>query len=218
MAETVSPQVPWRIDQWFSDIPAAQNQKLKIFFDELVKANKSMNLVSPKTIPFADAIHFADSISASRLIMGSQKFETIHEIGSGNGFPGLVLSTLFPEVKVIAVERDPKKCEFLKSVSSQMRLSNFQVNNQTVESLGEKSIAAAVTRGYANISKTILLLRKLVAPGGKVYHLKSEEWASEVAQIPIQLCSYWIPGLLGEYRLPVGEVKFSVVRTERTSS
>jgi 16S rRNA (guanine527-N7)-methyltransferase len=74
-----------------------------------------------------------------------------------------------------------------------------------------------MSRGLANISKSILMLRKVFVPNGVYFHFKSEGWASEVAEIPTALCSYWIPELVSDYMLPVGEVKFSIVKTIRTS-
>ena len=74
-----------------------------------------------------------------------------------------------------------------------------------------------MTRGFAPISKAILMLRKQVKRGGEVYFMKSEEWATEVANIPSQLCSFWVPSLVSEYRLPIGEVKFSVVKLKKTA-
>ena len=60
-------------------------------------------------------------------------------------------------------------------------------------------------------------MRKACPQGARLYHLKSEEWSMEVAQIPTQLCALWTPALVGNYKLPVGELAMSVVRTDRLS-
>ena len=207
--------VHWRIDQWFPDLDGGARLKLKLFHDELMKFNKSINLISVKTIGQADAVHFADSIMAVRMILANNPIDDIHDFGSGNGFPGLIFAILSPTTKVHLVELDQRKAEFLKHCISTLGLSNADVMIRAVESLTPGTVKVAIARGFATITKILLNCRKIFLKGGKVYHMKSEEWASEVAQIPTQLCSYWTPALIGDYKLPVGEVRFAIVKTEK---
>lgn len=206
----------WRIETWFPDLNPEVQKQLKIYSDELIKFNKTLSLVSPKTIPMADAIHFADGILASRVITkGNPKITEIYDLSLGNGFPGLVFAITNPQIKVNIVESDQRKCEFMKHIVAMVRIPNATILNMKIDDLKENSIQYVMTRGLASISKVILLLRKIVPKGGVVYHLKGEQWGMEVSEIPIQLCSLWTPGLVGEYRLPVGEVKFSVIKTDK---
>lgn len=208
----------WRMDIWFPDMDPEVLKQFKIFHDELVKFNKTLSLISPKTVAMADAIHFADAMLASRVIMrGVPEIQEIYDLGSGNGFPGIVFGILYPRVKVHLVEVDQRKCEFMKHVIAALGLSNIDVMNIKIEELKENSVQYAMCRGLASISKVILLMRKFVSKGGIVFHLKGEQWGMEVSEIPIQLCSIWAPGLVGEYRLPVGEVKFAVIKTDKIS-
>lgn len=206
----------WRIDSWFPDLSPEVLKKLKTYNEELIKFNKTVNLVSPKTVPMADAIHFADGILSSRVISkGNSKITEIYDLSLGNGFPGLIFAILNPSVKVHVIEPDQRKSEFLKHIIAVVRIPNADVLAVKPDSLKENSVHHVMTRGFASISKVILLLRKIVPKGGVVYHLKGEQWGMEVSEIPIQLCSLWTPGLVGEYRLPVGEVKFSVIKTDK---
>jgi 16S rRNA (guanine527-N7)-methyltransferase len=208
----------WRIDSWYPDLGTDVLKQLKSYSEELIKFNRTVSLVSPKTIPMADAIHFADSILASSVIMKSYpKIGEIFDLGSGNGFPGLVFAILNPKVKVHVVDSDPRKCDFLKHVISHVKIVNADVMNVRVEDLKDNSMQYVISRGFSSISKLILLTRKSVLKGGIVFHLKGEQWGMEVSEIPIQLCSSWAPGLVGEYRLPVGEIKFSVIKTDKIS-
>lgn len=207
--------VQWRIETWFPDLTADNFKKLKQFHEELLKFNKTVNLISVKTIPHADAIHFADSILASRLINSSNTINEIYDFGSGNGFPAIVYSILYPNTKVHMVELDQRKAEFMKHMISVLGLKNSDVMIRAIESLPEGSIQFAMARGYASITKALLATRKLFPKGGRFFHLKSEEWATEIAQIPTQLCTFWTPSLAGEYRLPIGEIKFAVVKTDK---
>lgn len=207
--------IHWRIDQWFPDLSPELRANLKKYHEELLKFNKTLSLVGVKTIPMADAIHFADSILASRLLQKDLKCDEVYDFGSGNGFPGIILAMMMPKIKFHLVDSDARKGEFLKHMSNLLGLKNTNVLIRAVESLPAGSIRCAVSRDFAPLSKAMLMTRKQFPVGGLYYHLKGEEWATEIADIPTQLCSYWQPSLLGEYKLPVGEVKFAVVKTEK---
>jgi 16S rRNA (guanine527-N7)-methyltransferase len=210
--------IHWRIDNWFPDLKPDVSKKLKSLHTELIKINKTQSLISNKTVSMADALHFADSILSSRVIMKSNpKIQEIHDLGSGSGFPGLVFAITNPSVKVHLVEMDPKKCEFLRQMVDTLKIPNADVFHMNVGEMRDNTMEFAMVRGFSSISKVILLTRKSVKKGGAIFHLKGDEWGLEVSEIPIQLCSSWSPGLVGEYRLPVGEIKFSVIKTDKIS-
>jgi 16S rRNA (guanine527-N7)-methyltransferase len=211
--EQVGPH--WRLEKWFPKLPANVHQNLKIYRDELVKFNKTLNLISPKTIPNLDAIHFADSILATELIAPALKSNEVFDFGSGSGFPGLVMGILKPDLQINLVDSDQRKCEFLKHVVSALKVKNLKVLNTNVESLAPDSVRNAISRGYAPIARSLLSCRKVFHLNGIYFHMKSDEWANEVANMPTQLCSVWSPDLLGLYKLPVGDVELAVVKTEK---
>ena len=91
MEEQASAIVHWRIDAWFPDLSKTTVELLKKYRDELMSANKAAQLISTKSIFHADALHFADSILASRIIQeDSPLVGEIYDLGSGNGFPGII--------------------------------------------------------------------------------------------------------------------------------
>ncbi|MEI7973059.1 MAG: 16S rRNA (guanine(527)-N(7))-methyltransferase RsmG, partial [Bdellovibrio sp.] len=183
----------WRIHEWFQDLESGKLEKMEGFFQELQKFNESLNLVSKKSLLEADNVHFADCIMAAKIFLKipGVKAKTLFDFGSGNGFPGLVFSILDPELRVNLVEIDVRKCEFLKHSAHALGLKNLSILQQGVESLGENSVELAISRGFAPLSRALVITRKVFAKGGAYYHMKSEEWASEIMQIPAQVCSYW---------------------------
>jgi 16S rRNA (guanine527-N7)-methyltransferase len=206
----------WRLKAWFPDLDAKALHKFEKYFSELQKFNKVINLISAKTLVHADAIHFADSILSSQMVHKNiNKNNYLYDIGSGNGFPGLAYSILYSEQKVVLIDSDERKCEFLKHIIDTLGLLNVSVQNKKIEELGANSIEQAICRGFSPLPKALLTLRKNVQNGGSVYHMKSGEWAVEISQIPIQLCSIWQPSLEAEYVLPVGGVKMYIVKTAK---
>lgn len=210
-------QIPnWRIKSWFVELSDDTHLNLKKYFLELLKFNKTINLISAKTILNADAIHYADSIEACKSVYNLvNKNIDLYDFGSGNGFPGLVYSILYPDQSVVLVDSDERKCEFLKHIISFLSLKNTKVLNIKIESIEPDSIVQAICRGFAPLPKSLLTLRKLVKKNGVVFHMKSEEWAIEVSQIPIQICSIWQPALVSNYLLPIGGIKMFVVKTDK---
>lgn len=209
----------WRIDQWFPDFDKVTLAKLRKLHTELMKMNKTADLISAKTAVVADALHFADSILASRIIMRSYpKISSITDFGSGAGFPGLILAIIYPNIQVTLTDGDQKKCEFLNHMVQALGLTNAKVIFTSIDKMPDNSIEYAICRGFLSITKTLLLSRKIVKKGGQVFHLKGEEWGVEVSEMPSQICSVWSPKLVGEYRLPVGEIRFSVVGTEKINN
>lgn len=208
-------EVPqWRIKTWFPNLDEKTHQALSGYFEELKKFNKVVNLISAKTMLTADATHFADSILASQIVrkkLNNSKY--LYDFGSGNGFPGLVYSILYPDQKVILVDSDQRKCEFLKHVATTLNLTNVQVQNKQIEHLEKGLVEQVICRGFAAIPKMLLMFRKTMNTGSKIFHMKGDEWAIELSQIPTQLCSSWQPELAGEYLIPVSGVKMFVVET-----
>ncbi|MFN3700781.1 MAG: 16S rRNA (guanine(527)-N(7))-methyltransferase RsmG [Alphaproteobacteria bacterium] len=100
----------------------------------LHKWQRAINLVSPSTLPESWQRHFVDSAQIVPLIPKGTK--TVADLGSGAGFPGLVLAILRPDLKVHLVESDARKCEFLRNVSRET-LSKPHIHTARIESVYE---------------------------------------------------------------------------------
>ena len=100
----------------------------------LIKSNKSLNLVGNSTIKNIWHRHFLDSFQAIDFIDKNQK--TLVDIGSGAGFPGLVLSIIARErkipLKIKLIEKSKRKINFLNEIISKLKL-NAHAINQNVE-------------------------------------------------------------------------------------
>lgn len=209
-------QANWRLKLWFPELEETKHDLLKKYFLELQKFNKVVNLVSAKTLLHADAVHFADSLLASQVVRKKvNKNNTLFDLGSGNGFPGMVYGILYPDQKIVLMDSDERKCEFLKHVADSLGLLNVAVQCKKIDLLPTSSIEQAICRGFAPLPKALLMLRKIISKGGVIYHMKSEEWALEISQIPSQLCSMWEPKLESNYVLPLGDIKMYVVETSK---
>jgi len=188
---------------------------LKAYHSELLKFNAKLNLISKSTEREADELHFADCVLASEIMFKHEFPKKVFDIGSGNGFPGLVFGILDPAREYILVESDARKVEFLKHAIAVLKLKNVAALNVRFETLGSMNIEAAVSRGFASIAKTLLVCNKIFPKNSLFLHLKGSNWSSEIADLPSQLISVWQPELLGEYSLPVSQARRAIVVTEK---
>ncbi len=104
--------------------------KLRTYHALLVKWQKTINLISPKTVTDSWDRHFVDSAQILPLI-GSE-IKTIYDLGSGAGFPGMVFGVCFPDKAVTLVESDGKKCAFLGAVSRETK-TDVSIQNMRIE-------------------------------------------------------------------------------------
>ena len=106
---------------------------LKKYEDILVKSNKSLNLIGNSTLNYIWTRHFMDSFQVIDFIDKSEK--TLIDIGSGAGFPGLVLAIAAKDrkipIKIKLIEKSKKKVNFLKKIINELDL-NVEVLNQNV--------------------------------------------------------------------------------------
>ena len=156
-------QIHWRTKAWFPDLDFKVHILLRSYFNELIKQNKTVNLIPTKSLINCDLLHFADSIEACKIVFKKvNKNEILYDIGSGNGFPGLVYGIIYQEQKVVLVELDDRKASFLKEVVALLKLSNVSVEHRKVESYAEESMSQVICRGFGPLTKTLLTLRKIV--------------------------------------------------------
>lgn len=208
-------QALWRVPQWFPHLSSEVLETLRLFHVELLHFNAKVNLIGRGTERDADEAHLADSIMGSELVLKHCQAETIYDIGSGNGLPGIAIAIMDPKRKIKLVERDARKSEFLKQIVFRLKLSNVEILNVSLEEIAHGAIDAAVSRGFASISKALLLGNKSFHIDSTYYHFKTTTWSTEIAEIPAQLCAFWTPELVGEYSLPQTQARRAVVLTKK---
>ncbi|MEK7802279.1 MAG: 16S rRNA (guanine(527)-N(7))-methyltransferase RsmG [Pseudomonadota bacterium] len=160
--------------------------KLSIYKALLIKWSKAINLVSPSTLTDIDARHFNDSLQLLKFIPEDTK--TLLDIGSGAGFPGLVLALARPDMSVHLVESDQRKCSFLSAVSRETNIPVI-INNARVEAV-DKSIAPNVitARALADLTTLLKLTEKFWLDNKALTLIlpKGAKWSQEVIDAKIK--------------------------------
>ena len=113
-------------------------RKLDKFKYLVIGCNKKFNLTSILSEEEFYLKHFYDSICLIKAADLNKKLK-LCDIGTGAGFPGIVLKIVFPKLNITLVESNTKKCEFLNFVIKELNLSNIEIINERAEIYSKKN-------------------------------------------------------------------------------
>ena len=105
--------------------------KLEEYYRLLVEENKKYNLTAITEENEVYLKHFYDSLTLKKIVNLNNQY--LLDIGTGAGFPGLVLKIVFPELKIDLLDSTNKKCQFLKMVIDKLKLKEINVINARAE-------------------------------------------------------------------------------------
>lgn len=138
------------------DVSRETIQKFEIYSAVLEKWNKNINLVSKSTLSEKWRRHFSDSAQIFDYI--PEKAFSLTDLGSGGGFPGLVLAIIAsekrPNFQVRLIEADNRKCAFLSEVIRKLNL-NATLENERIELAKSQKSDIVTARALAPLKKLL---------------------------------------------------------------
>jgi len=157
-------------------------EKLKKYKDFLLISNKYLNLIGKTTENQIFTRHFADSAQIYDII--DDKSEII-DLGSGAGFPGVLLRILMDDKKISGnitlIDKSSKKCKFLQDLSDKLSL-NLKIANLKIENYKFDKISTVVSRAFKKTIDIIDILlrnndkiRNIILIKGKTYQQELED-------------------------------------------
>ncbi len=147
--------------------------KLEQYYQMLVEANNKFNLTAITDKKDVYLKHFYDSILAS-LVFDSDNF-SLCDMGTGAGFPGVVLKIVFPKIKLTLVDATKKKTEFLKEVVRALELDDVSIYNDRIENfayLHEKEFDIVIARAVARLNILLELSSRMIKINGYFVAMK----------------------------------------------
>ena len=142
------------------DIDRDKIEKFYVLYTELIQWNKKINITAVTGENEFIKKHILDSAFLFKILDKENK--TIMDIGSGAGFPGIVLNIMNPALNIVSIESIYKKCNFQKNISRKLNLLNFNCINMNIFSFNfDDSLDAITTRAAFNPSELINLIEKL---------------------------------------------------------
>lgn len=144
----------------------------------LVEEGELRGLIGPRELPRLWSRHIVNSAAVLGFIPEGVQ---VLDVGSGAGFPGLVVAIARPDLDVHLVEPMVRRCEWLADVAGEIGLENVTIHNARAEELHNVGEADIVTsRAVANLKQLTRWTMPLVLPGGKMLALKGRRAAEEV--------------------------------------
>lgn len=113
-------------------ITTKQINQLEKYAILLQEYNKHTNITAITEINSIYLKHFYDSLTISKII-DLKKYKTLLDIGSGGGFPGIVLKIIYPNLQITLLDSNNKKSKFQKYIIEKLNLENINVINERAE-------------------------------------------------------------------------------------
>jgi len=200
------------------DLKKDQLTALKIYEDELLEWNERISLTAIRDSEGVRTKHFLDSLTVLRAWERYAPPDSLVDVGTGAGFPGLVLKLVWPATQITLVESVHKKADFCRHIVARLGLDRVQVISERVEEVGQDpahrhTYDLAVARAVARMPILMEYLLPLVHRNGIVLAMKGETAPAETqsAENAIQMMGGKIQKLI-RIELPgVVEERFIVV-------
>lgn len=155
--------------------------KLEKFYQLLIEWNEKINLTRITEKEDVYLKHFYDSLTIIKVV-DLEEVETLCDIGTGAGFPGVVLKIMYPNLKITLVDALQKRVNYLNEIIKELELDNIEAIHVRGEDLKEK-YDVVTSRAVANIEKLLTYTMHLVNKDGVMIAMKGnieEELTKEV--------------------------------------
>jgi 16S rRNA (guanine527-N7)-methyltransferase len=161
-----------------------QIKKLQIFEEELLAWNERISLTAIRDSSGVRTKHFLDSLTLLLAWDRQSPPTRIIDVGTGAGFPGLVLKLIWPTSQVTLVESVHKKADFCRHIAERLNLTGVEVLPKRAEAVGQdpehrQSYDLAVARAVARMPILMEYLLPLVHRNGLVMAMKGETAPAE---------------------------------------
>ncbi len=159
------------------DITQEQYKKYDQYYELLNEKNKFMNLTAITDYEGVFVKHFYDSLL---ITLAVKDFDNLVDVGSGAGFPGMVLSIYDETKNITLLEPTTKRCKFLEEVKEKLNLKNVNIINDRAENVNTKKFKYATARAVAQINVLLELVIPLLEVHGLFICLKGSNYQEEL--------------------------------------
>lgn len=160
------------------NIKPTKNQlnQLEKYYELLIEYNKVMNLTGITEKKEVYLKHFYDSLTLHKVIDLSSNY-TLCDIGSGAGFPGIVLKIIFPNLKITLIDSLNKRIKFLNKVIEELELEGIEAISFRIEEYGKinrEKFDLVTARAVAQVNILLEYAIPLLKVNGKFIAMKAQ--------------------------------------------
>jgi 16S rRNA (guanine527-N7)-methyltransferase len=175
MPDWVEPELP---DSLAKIVPRGTLDRLSDLSNLAQQWNLRINLVSKASVDAFWHRHIADSL---QILPEAKDGECWCDLGSGGGFPGLVIALAAPDVRMTLVESDKRKCAFLMVAKAELGLANLTIADQRIEALLPQNADVVSARAVAPLPTLLGMVARHLALNGRAVLMKGRTVEAEIA-------------------------------------
>lgn len=183
--------------------------KLEKFYELLIDWNNKINLTRIVEKEEVYLKHFYDSLTIVKEV-DLNKVETLCDVGTGAGFPGIVLKIFYPHLKITLVDSLLKRVNYLNTIIKELELNDIVAIHARGEDVKEK-FDIVTSRAVANIEKLVLYTMHLVNKTGRLVALKGDIDKELTEDVKRKLERKYIIEKINKFELPIENSNRSLV-------
>jgi 16S rRNA (guanine527-N7)-methyltransferase len=199
----LQPQLESALEAISLDLSGAQIDSLMAYLTLLQKWNKVYNLTAIRDPQEMLIKHLIDSLAVVPHITS----ESLIDVGSGGGLPGIPLAICFPDRRIDMLDSNIKKTRFLTQAKAELGLVNSQVWHKRVEEYQPEPLYdAVISRAFASLEDMFTWTKDLIPENGVWWAMKAQKETEEFANLPDyavieDTIELHVPGLDAQRRL-----------------
>ena len=199
------------------DLTEEQLKKLEHFYELLISWNEKMNLTRITEKEEVYLKHFYDSLTLTKVV-DLKDVETLCDVGSGAGFPGIVLKIVFPNLKITLIDSLQKRVNYLNEISKELELKDIVAIHTRCEDyakINREKFDIVTARAVANLKVLSELCIPMVKVNGYFIAMKAnaEDEIKESKNILNELNSKIEE--VNEFNLPKEESKRTLIKIKK---
>lgn len=205
------------------NITETQEKQLNKFYEMLIERNKVMNLTAITEYSQVVIKHYADSAAIAN-VADMESDMRIIDVGTGAGFPGIVLKIIFPHLSLTLLDSLNKRINFLKEVISELQLEDIRAVHARAEDFARvkderEKYDLCVSRAVANLSSLSEYCLPFVKVGGIFISYKAENCEEEIktADKAVKLLGGTIKDII-TCEIPASDIKRKFIVVEKKKS
>ncbi|HAB66729.1 MAG TPA: 16S rRNA (guanine(527)-N(7))-methyltransferase RsmG [Firmicutes bacterium] len=197
-----------------------QLKKLEIYCNYLLEYNEHTNLTAIKDKEGVYLKHFYDSITFIKAL-DLKEYKTLLDIGTGAGFPGLVLKILYPHLEVTLLDSNNKKIKFLESLITKLNITGITLYNGRAEDYCKQKreyFDIVTGRAVSNMNILSEISLPFVKLTGYFIAMKGQNKEEiEDSKDAIQILGGKIENIIN-FLLPIEESERNIIKTKKISN
>ena len=184
-------------------IPQDTQKGLLAYLNLIAKWNRIYNLTAIRDVAVMVSAHLLDSLA----VVPHFSAQTILDVGSGAGLPGIPLAMVWPQSQVTLLDGNQKKTTFLRQAAIELGLKNISVVCERVESWHPESpFDLVISRAFSELPEFVKVATKLCKAGGTLAAMKGAYPREELEQTTTgctvrKVIPLHVPGLNAERHL-----------------